>query len=65
MELYPLIMSPSFRHGQETPWGGCKESGWTKENSVLALGEYTYHHHIWISLSEKPHTFWEKEIQLD
>ncbi len=22
MELYPLIMSPSFRHGQETPWGG-------------------------------------------
>ena len=23
MELYPLIMAPSFRHGQETPWGGC------------------------------------------
>ena len=49
----------------ETPWGGCKESGWTKENSVLALSEYTYHHHIWVSLSEKPHTFWESMISLD
>lgn len=22
MELYPLLMSPAFQHGQETPWGG-------------------------------------------
>ena len=22
MNLYPLLMAPSFRHGQETPWGG-------------------------------------------
>lgn len=22
MELYPLLMAPSFRHGAETPWGG-------------------------------------------
>lgn len=49
----------------ETPWGGCKESGWTKENSVLALDEYTFHRHIWMSLSEKPHTFWESMIKLD
>lgn len=48
----------------ETPWGGCKESGWTKENSVLALDEYTFHRHIWMNLSEQPHTFWERMIQL-
>lgn len=22
MTLYPLLMAPSFRHGEETPWGG-------------------------------------------
>ena len=22
MNVYPLIMAPSFRHGPETPWGG-------------------------------------------
>ncbi len=22
MDLYPLLMAPSFRHGEETPWGG-------------------------------------------
>ena len=22
MKLYPLLMAPSFRHGEETPWGG-------------------------------------------
>lgn len=22
MELYPLLMTPYFRHGAETPWGG-------------------------------------------
>ena len=22
MNLYPLLMAPSFRHGEETPWGG-------------------------------------------
>jgi len=46
----------------ETPWGGCKESGWTKENSILVFNEYTYHKHIWIHLDEKPHTFWENQI---
>lgn len=48
----------------ETPWGGCKESGWTKENSMLVFEEYTFHKHIWLELSEKPHTFWEKVIDL-
>ncbi|MDR0446665.1 MAG: aldehyde dehydrogenase family protein [Oscillospiraceae bacterium] len=49
----------------ETPWGGQKESGWTKENSVLVLDEYCYHKHIWIHMSETPHTFWEDRIRLD
>ena len=22
MNEYPLLMSPYFRHGEETPWGG-------------------------------------------
>ena len=22
-DVYPLIMKPSFRYGQSTPWGGC------------------------------------------
>ncbi len=48
----------------ETPWGGCKESGWTKENSMLVLDEYTFHKHIWLNLDEKPHTFWEDMINL-
>ena len=46
----------------ETPWGGCKESGWTKENSILVFDEYTYQKHVWINLDEKPHTFWENKI---
>jgi acyl-CoA reductase-like NAD-dependent aldehyde dehydrogenase len=49
----------------ETPWGGRKESGWTKENSVLVLDEYCWHKHIWINIAEKPHTFWEDRIKLD
>lgn len=46
----------------ETPWGGCKESGWTKENSFLVFEEYTYHKHIWMNLDMAPHTFWEHMI---
>lgn len=48
----------------ETPWGGCKESGWTKENSMLVFEEYTFHKHVWLELGDKPHTFWEKMIDL-
>jgi acyl-CoA reductase-like NAD-dependent aldehyde dehydrogenase len=46
----------------ETPWGGCKESGWTKENSMLVFEEYTFHKHIWLELGDKPHTFWEEQL---
>jgi acyl-CoA reductase-like NAD-dependent aldehyde dehydrogenase len=49
----------------ETPWGGQKESGWTKENSILVLDEYCYHKHIWIHMNPAPHTFWEEMISLD
>lgn len=43
----------------EIPWGGCKESGWSKENSTLALEEYTMQKHLWIDLAGTPHTPWE------
>lgn len=46
----------------ETPWGGQKESGWTKENSILVLDEYTYQKHMWIHLNETPHTFWKDNL---
>ncbi|SHI18137.1 betaine-aldehyde dehydrogenase [Sporobacter termitidis DSM 10068] len=49
----------------ETPWGGCKESGWTKENSMLVFEEYTFHKHVWLELSEQPHTFWETMLDLN
>jgi acyl-CoA reductase-like NAD-dependent aldehyde dehydrogenase len=48
----------------ETPWGGTKDSGWTKENSMLVFDEYTYHKHIWLELGDKPRTFWEKELDI-
>jgi acyl-CoA reductase-like NAD-dependent aldehyde dehydrogenase len=48
----------------ETPWGGQKDSGWTKENSVLVLDEYTYHKHMWVNMADAPHTFWERQIKL-
>ena len=46
----------------EIPWGGCKESGWSKENSILSLDEYTMQKHLWIDLAGSPHTPWESEI---
>jgi acyl-CoA reductase-like NAD-dependent aldehyde dehydrogenase len=49
----------------ETPWGGQKESGWTKENSILVLDEYTYQKHMWIHLNENPNTFWKNNILID
>jgi acyl-CoA reductase-like NAD-dependent aldehyde dehydrogenase len=48
----------------ETPWGGRKESGWTKENSVLVLDEYCYHKHVWINMADSPNTFWHDQIKL-
>ncbi|MDR1068385.1 MAG: aldehyde dehydrogenase family protein [Clostridiales Family XIII bacterium] len=48
----------------ETPWGGRKESGWTKENSVLVLDEYTWQKHVWIHMESDPKTFWKDMISL-
>ncbi len=46
----------------EIPWGGCKESGWSKENSTLVLDEYTMHKHLWIDLAGAPRTAWQGRI---
>ena len=35
----------------ETPWGGCKQSGWGKDLSTMALEEYSYTKHIYIDLT--------------
>ena len=43
----------------EIPWGGRKESGWTKENSTLSLDEYTMQKTVWIDLAGTPQTPWE------
>jgi acyl-CoA reductase-like NAD-dependent aldehyde dehydrogenase len=42
-----------------TPWGGCKESGFGKENSTMVLDEYVTIKNIWIDLDEKPGTPWQ------
>ncbi len=41
----------------DTPWGGCKESGWGKDLSKMVLEEYTLTKHIYIDTTgevEKP-----------
>lgn len=35
----------------ETPWGGCKQSGWGKDLSTMALDEYSYTKHMYIDLT--------------
>ena len=47
----------------EIPWGGRKESGWSKENSTLALEEYTMQKHVWIDLAGTPQTPWQDLIR--
>ncbi|MBR5490760.1 MAG: aldehyde dehydrogenase [Oscillospiraceae bacterium] len=47
----------------ETPWGGRKESGWTKENSMLVFNEYTWQKHVWMCMDDEPHTFWENFLK--
>ena len=42
----------------ETPWGGCKESGWGKDLSTMVLDEYTRVKHIYIDLNEQPVKPW-------
>ncbi len=46
----------------EAPWGGCKESGFGKENSTLALEEYTMIKNVWIDLAGSPCTPWQGKV---
>lgn len=43
----------------EIPWGGTKESGFGKENSIMALDEFTMIKHVWIDLAGTPSTPWQ------
>ena len=42
----------------ETPWGGCKESGWGKDLSTMVLEEYTMTKHIYMDLTGQPEKPW-------
>ena len=42
----------------ETPWGGCKESGWGKDLSTMVLDEYTMTKHIYVDLTGQPVKPW-------
>ncbi|OPY80936.1 MAG: Betaine aldehyde dehydrogenase [Syntrophorhabdus sp. PtaU1.Bin058] len=42
----------------ETPWGGCKQSGWGKDLSTMVLEEYTMTKHIYIDLIGQPMKPW-------
>lgn len=42
----------------ETPWGGCKESGWGKDLSTMVLEEYTVTKHIYVDLTGGPSKPW-------
>jgi acyl-CoA reductase-like NAD-dependent aldehyde dehydrogenase len=46
----------------ECPWGGCKESGHSKENSILALDEYSMMKNVWIDLVGAPATPWQGKL---
>ena len=42
----------------ETPWGGCKQSGWGKDLSNMVLDEYTMTKHIYVDLIGEPTKPW-------
>jgi acyl-CoA reductase-like NAD-dependent aldehyde dehydrogenase len=42
----------------ETPWGGCKQSGWGKDLSTMVLDEYTTTKHIYIDITGAPVKPW-------
>jgi len=46
----------------EVPWGGFKESGFGKENSLLCLEEYTRIKHVWVDLVGNPATPWHDKV---
>jgi acyl-CoA reductase-like NAD-dependent aldehyde dehydrogenase len=41
-----------------TPWGGCKESGWGKDLSKMVLEEYTMTKHIYLDMLDSPERPW-------
>jgi len=47
----------------ETPWGGCKESGWGKDASTMALEEYTLTKHIYVDLMGQPDRPWYRLLK--
>jgi acyl-CoA reductase-like NAD-dependent aldehyde dehydrogenase len=38
----------------ETPWGGCRQSGWGMEVSTMALGEYAHTEYVHVDLRARP-----------
>ncbi len=42
----------------DTPWGGCKESGWGKDLSKMVLEEYTLTKHIYIDTTGEVNKPW-------
>lgn len=46
----------------ECPWGGCKESGHSKENSIMVLDEYSMMKNVWIDLIGTPATPWQGKL---
>jgi betaine-aldehyde dehydrogenase len=44
------------------PWGGCKESGHSKENSIMVLDEYSMMKNVWIDLVGTPSTPWQGKM---
>jgi acyl-CoA reductase-like NAD-dependent aldehyde dehydrogenase len=42
----------------ETPWGGCKQSGWGKDLSTMVLDEYTTTKHIYVDITGAPVKPW-------
>ncbi len=46
----------------ECPWGGCKESGHSKENSIMVLDEYCMFKNVWIDLVGSPATPWQGRL---
>jgi acyl-CoA reductase-like NAD-dependent aldehyde dehydrogenase len=46
----------------ECPWGGCKESGHSKENSIMVLDEYSMFKNVWIDLVGTPATPWQGRL---
>lgn len=42
----------------DTPWGGCKASGWGKDLSKMVLKEYTLTKHVYLDLTQQTEKPW-------